>query len=130
MQHGDSAGSVASPRINQVNKGSESMFSRLRTSSALRERMLERIAKPLAITLILSLALPGCAHFTKSGRSQLAYQRYVNKRSHMRYRQRVKMKTPRQPIPAYAPSDYKIRAAGVDSSSPQSVTSGESQSEQ
>ena len=38
--------------------------------------------------------------------------------------------TPRQPIPAYAPSDYKIRAGAVDASSPQSVTSGESQSEQ
>ena len=92
--------------------------------------MLEQIAKPLAITLIICLALPGCAHFTKSGRAQLAYQRYVRKRSHMRYRQRVKMKTPRQPIPAYAPSDYKIRAGAVDASSPQSVTSGESQSEQ
>jgi hypothetical protein len=93
-------------------------------------RMLERIAKPLAITLIICLALPGCAHFTKSGRAQLAYQRYVQKRSHMRYRQRVKMKTPRQPIPAYAPSDYKIRAGAVDASSPQSVSSGESQGEQ
>src|SRR3984893_13881553 len=102
----------------------------LRTSSASRERMLERIAKPLAITLTICLALPGCAHFTKSGRAQLAYQRYVQKRSHMRYRQRVKMKTPRQPIPAYAPSDYKIRAGAVDASSPQAVTSGESQSEQ
>ena len=92
--------------------------------------MLERIAKPLAITLIICLVLPGCAHFTKSGRAQLAYQRYVRKRSQMRYRQSVKMKTPRQRIPAYAPSDYKIRAAGVDSSSPQSISSGESQSEQ
>ena len=92
--------------------------------------MLERIAKPLAIILILCLSLPGCAHFTKSGRAQLAYESYVRKRSHMRYRQRVKMKTPRHLIPAYAPSDYKTRAGAVDAASPQSVTSGESQGEQ
>jgi len=92
--------------------------------------MLERVPKPLAIILILCLSLPGCAHFTKSGRAQLAYQKYVRKRSHMRDRQRVKIKTPRQPIPAYAPSDYKIRAGAADASSPQSVTSGESQGEQ
>jgi hypothetical protein len=92
--------------------------------------MLGRIAKPLGITLIICLALPGCAHFTRSGRAQLAYERYVRKRSHMRYRQSVKMKTRRQPIPAYAPSDYKVRGGAVDASSPQSVTSGESQSEE
>ena len=92
--------------------------------------MLERIAKPLAISLIICVALPGCAHFTKSGRAQLAYQRYVRKRSNMRYRQSLKMKTRRQPIPAYAPSDYKVRAGAMDASSPQSVTSGESPSEQ
>jgi hypothetical protein len=92
--------------------------------------MLERIAKPLAITLMICLALPGCAHFTKSGRAQLAYERYVRKRSHVRYRQIVKMKTPRHPIPPYAPSDYKVRAGAADASSPQSATSGESPSEQ
>ena len=92
--------------------------------------MLGRIAKPLAIILILCLSLPGCAHFTKSGRAQLAYERYVRKRSNMRYRQSRKMKTRRQPIPAYAPSDYKVRAGAMDASSPQSVTSGESPSEQ
>jgi hypothetical protein len=92
--------------------------------------MLERIAKPLVITLMICLALPGCAHFTKSGRAQLAYERYVRKRSHMRYRQRVKLKTPRHLIPAYAPSDYKIRAGAMDAPSPQSISSGESQGEQ
>jgi len=92
--------------------------------------MLGRILKSSAVILVGCLILPGCAHFTKSGRTQLAYQRYVRKWSHKRDRQRVKMKTPRRPIPAYAPSDYEIRARASDASSPQSITSGESQSEQ
>ncbi|HAF04331.1 MAG TPA: hypothetical protein DCO65_00730 [Spartobacteria bacterium] len=92
--------------------------------------MLERILKSLAVILASCLILPGCAHFTKSGRQQLAYQKYVRKCSYTRDRQRSKMKTPRASIPASAPSDNKVSADVVNAPSPQSVTAGDSQSEQ
>ncbi len=85
--------------------------------------MLEKTLRLLTVALIGCLAFPGCAHFTKSGRQQLAYQKYVRKQSGMRFRQQAKMKTPR--VPSVQPSQPKV-TAGVNDS-PQSVTSGESQ---
>jgi hypothetical protein len=85
--------------------------------------MLEQTSKSLAILLVVALALSGCAHFTKSGRQQLAYQKYVRKQSGMRSRQQAKMKTPR--VPTVLPSEPKQTISVSDS--PQSVTSAESQ---
>jgi hypothetical protein len=85
--------------------------------------MLEQTLRLLTVVLIGCFALPGCAHFTKSGRQQLAYQKYVRKQSGMRARQQAKMKTPR--VPSFQSSQPKV-TAGVNDS-PQSVTSGESQ---
>jgi hypothetical protein len=85
--------------------------------------MLEQTSRSLTILLALGLAVSGCAHFTKSGRQQLAYQKYVRKQSGLRFRQQVKMKTPR--VPTASPSEPKINATAIDS--PQSVTSAESQ---
>jgi hypothetical protein len=85
--------------------------------------MLEQTLRLLTVVLIGCFALPGCAHFTKSGRQQLAYQKYVRKQSGMRFRQQAKMKTPR--VPSFQPSQPKV-TAGVNDS-PQSVTSGEPQ---
>ena len=94
------------------------------------ERMLERILKSLAIILVSCLILPGCAYFTKSGRQQLAYEKYVRKCSYTRDRQRSKMKMPRMAIPASTPSENRVSAEVVDAPSPQSVTMGDSQTEQ
>jgi hypothetical protein len=85
--------------------------------------MLEQTRRLLTVALIGCFAFPGCAHFTKSGRQQLAYQKYVRKQSGMRFRQQAKMKTPR--VPSLQPSPQNV-TAGVNDS-PQSVTSGESQ---
>jgi hypothetical protein len=85
--------------------------------------MLERFAKSLAVVLIACIGFSGCAHFTKSGRQQLAYQKYVRKCSYTRDRQASKMKMPR--IPMFAPSRDKVTADV--GSSPESVRSGESQ---
>jgi hypothetical protein len=91
------------------------------------EGMLERILRAVAVILISCLVLPGCAHFTKSGRQQLAYARYVKKCSHNRVRLQTKFKKVRMPkVPD--PSDYKVNTAIVES--PQSVTAAESQSGQ
>jgi len=85
--------------------------------------MLEQTLRLLMVVLIGCFAFPGCAHFTKSGRQQLAYQKYVRKQSGMRSRQQAKMKTPR--VPSFQTSPSKVTAGANDS--PQSVTSGESQ---
>jgi hypothetical protein len=95
------------------------------------ERMLERILKSLAVILVVCLILPGCAHFTKSGRQQLAYEKYVRKCSYTRDRQRSKMKMLQMAVPASAPSENKVSADVVDAApSPQSVTTSDSQTEQ
>jgi len=93
--------------------------------------MLERILKFSAILLVGCFLLPGCAHFTKSGRQQLAYERYVKKCVHRRNRGRMKITKQQQRVPDYRPSKYEVQSAVVDS--PQSVTAsepaGESQGE-
>jgi hypothetical protein len=86
--------------------------------------MLERAAKVLALLFITATLFDGCAHFSKSGRQQLAYEKYVRKCSKNRDRQRAKMKAPK--IPTFEPSAPKETAQV--SGSPQSVTSpGQSQ---
>jgi uncharacterized protein YceK len=84
--------------------------------------MLERFARSLAVALIASIGFSGCAHFTKSGRQQLAYQKYVRKCSKQRDRQWAKMKAPH--IPVLPPSQDKVTTQV--GGSPESVTSGES----
>jgi len=89
--------------------------------------MLERILRSVAVILISCLAFSGCAHFTKSGRQRLAYARYVKKCSHNRVRQQTKFKKVRMPkVPD--PSDNRAKMEIVGS--PQSVTAGESPSDQ
>ena len=89
--------------------------------------MLERILRAAAVILISCLVFSGCSHFTKSGRQQLAYARYVKKCSHNRVRQQTKFKKVLMPkVPD--PSDNKVKTEIVES--PQSVTAAESQSGQ
>jgi hypothetical protein len=86
--------------------------------------MLERAAQVLAFLFITTTLFGGCAHFSKSGRQQLAYEKYVRKCSKNRDRQRAKMKAPK--IPTFEPSEPKETTQL--SGSPQSVTSpGQSQ---
>jgi len=85
--------------------------------------MLEQTFRSLAILLIACFAFPGCAHFTKSGRQQLAYEKYVRKQSGMRTRRQAKMRKLR--VPPSLLSEPKTTTGVGDS--PQSVTSAESQ---
>lgn len=84
--------------------------------------MLEQIFRWLAILLIACFAFPGCAHFTKSGRQQLAYQKYVRKQSGMRAHRQAKMRKLR--VPPALLSEPKTTTGPGDS--PQSVSSAES----
>lgn len=88
--------------------------------------MLEQTVRRTSLVLIGCLLLPSCAHFTQSGRQQLAYAKYVRKQSHNRVRQQTKFKKTRMPT-APMPSDPTVTSG--TSESPQSVTSGQSQSQ-
>lgn len=85
--------------------------------------MLERAAKLLALVFLAATLLDGCAYFSKNGRQQMAYERYVRKCSKQRDRYRAKMKTKAPKIPKYEPSEPKetTQLGG----SPQSVNSGQ-----
>jgi len=84
--------------------------------------MLEQAFRWLAILLIACFAFPGCAHFTKSGRQQLGYQKYVRKQSGMRAQRQAKMRKLR--VPPALLSEPKTTTDVGDS--PQSVGSAES----
>jgi hypothetical protein len=83
--------------------------------------MLGRFLKFLLLIAILCSALSGCAYMTKSGRQQMAMERYIRKCSGKRVRM-VKVKAPKIPRTP-EPSDYRV-STGV-SESPQSVSSNE-----
>jgi hypothetical protein len=82
--------------------------------------MLERAAKLLALGLTIAMLFDGCAYFSKTGRQQMAYERYVRKCSKQRdrFRAKTKMKAPK--IPKYEPSEP---TETTQLGSPQSVTS-------
>jgi hypothetical protein len=86
--------------------------------------MLERIVRYFLLLTLVTAPLSGCAYMSTSGRQQLAYQRYIRKQSGHRMKLQKKIKAPK--IPAMGPSDNHINS-GV-SEAPQSVRSGESQS--
>jgi hypothetical protein len=87
--------------------------------------VLERAAKLLALVFLAATLLDGCAYFSKNGRQQMAYERYVRKCSKQRDRYRAKMKTKAPKIPKYEPSEPKETSEVAGS--PQSVTSGQTQ---
>jgi hypothetical protein len=85
--------------------------------------MLEQM---LRLTLLLTIAcssLSGCGYMTKQGRQQIAYQHYIKKCSGRKMKQVRRVKAPHMPLTP-GPSENKINAEVT--SAPQSVTSGES----
>jgi hypothetical protein len=82
--------------------------------------MLEQTVRRAALVLVVFLLLPACANFSKSGRQQLAYARYVKKMSHNRVRQQTKFKKTKVPTPSL-PSAPKEMTGTSDS--PLSVSS-------
>jgi hypothetical protein len=84
--------------------------------------MLERIPTLLLFVTFALAPLSGCAYMSKSGRQQMAYQRYIKKCSGRQMKVQKKMKGPKMP-PTPGPSDYHV-TTGV-SETPQSVSSGE-----
>ena len=83
--------------------------------------MLEQNLRRVSVLLLGCLLLSSCAHFTQSGRQQLAYAKYVKKQSHNRVRQQTKFKKTK--VPAVQASDPRVNTE----TGPQAVTSGESQ---
>jgi hypothetical protein len=88
--------------------------------------MVERILRCFLLIAFAIAPLSGCAYMSKNGRQQMAYQRYVKKFSGRQVKQKKKIKAPRMPLTP-EPSQNKVNTEVTDSSAPQSVTSGESQ---
>jgi hypothetical protein len=82
--------------------------------------MLERRLGLVVFACALVGLLPGCAHFTSSGRQQLAYAKYVRKQSHNRVKMATKFK--KVHIPSANSAEPKITGT---SGGPQSVSSSE-----
>jgi uncharacterized C2H2 Zn-finger protein len=82
--------------------------------------MVERILRVSALLLIGCFLLPGCGYMTKSGRQQMAYQRYVNKSIHRRNKGRQKITKAQQRVPDFQPTKYEVHSGLVGS--PESVT--------
>jgi hypothetical protein len=86
--------------------------------------MLERLLRYILLVAITAAPLSGCGYMSKSGRQQMAYQRYIRKSSSNRMKVQKKMKTPKMPRTP-GPSGNKVNSGVSDS--PQSVRSGESE---
>jgi hypothetical protein len=87
--------------------------------------MVEQLAKYCLLLALATAPLSGCAYMTSSGRSQMAYQRYVRKQSGKRMKMQKKLKPPHMPLTP-GPSEPKVETQVTEQQSPQSVTSGES----
>jgi uncharacterized lipoprotein len=86
--------------------------------------MLEPFLKYILLVALAAAPLSGCAYMSKSGRQQMAYQRYIRKSSGNRMKVQKKMKAPKIPRVA-PPSKNKVNTEVNES--PESVRSGESQ---
>jgi len=89
--------------------------------------MLERTLSYFLFLALIAAPLTGCGYLTQSGRQQMAYQRYVKKMSGRSIKQKKKFKAPKMPLTP-EPSDNKVSSEVLQESGPQSVHSGESQS--
>jgi hypothetical protein len=81
--------------------------------------MLERRLGLVVFACAVIGLLPGCMHFTSSGRQQLAYAKYVRKQSHNQVKVATKFKKIRIPS---ANSSAEPKISGT-SDGPQSVSS-------
>jgi len=63
-----------------------------------------RSVKLLSLLLFLGLSLPGCSMFTKSGRQERAYSKYVRKMSANRDKQRLQEIKQRAEMPKLRPT--------------------------
>jgi hypothetical protein len=74
--------------------------------------MLKHVAKPLAVTLLVCLALPGCSMFNKQRRQELAYLKYMRKNIRARQRQilRSQKAALRNAKKQMVPSEPKVSA--------------------
>ena len=66
-----------------------------------------------AALLIGCFSLPGCAYFSKQGRQEMAYQRYVNKCIRTRDRQRRKITKEKRRVPPHNESDWQVSSGAV-----------------
>ena len=88
--------------------------------------MLERLLSYFLLAAIAGGTLSGCSYMTHNGRQQMAYQRYIRKQSGQKMKIAKKVKSPKMPKTP-PPTENKPVTEVIET--PQSVRSGESQSE-
>jgi len=89
--------------------------------------MLERTLRYFLLLALIAAPLTGCGYMSKNGRQQMAYQRYVKKMSGRSVKQKKKFKPVHIPLTP-EPSDHHVSTEVTNAPGPQSVHSGESQS--
>ncbi len=73
----------------------------------------------VALLLIVALATPGCAGFSKEARSRRAYEKYVNKSRAGRAQQQTKVQRTQQEVPPASVSDpVESTSAGPEGGGP------------
>jgi PBP1b-binding outer membrane lipoprotein LpoB len=63
-----------------------------------------RLMKSLCLVLLLALITPGCSRFSKSGRQERAYSKYVRKMSANRDKQQLREIRQRAEMPKLRPT--------------------------
>jgi len=61
---------------------------------------MRRLTRLLSLTLVGAFALSGCSSFSKSGRQQRAYEKYVRKSSITRVKQQKRFRTNQPQMPS------------------------------
>ncbi|MGH8100760.1 MAG: hypothetical protein ACREIW_05645 [Chthoniobacterales bacterium] len=91
--------------------------------------MTKRILQFTSALVVGCFLLPGCAYFSKTGRQEMAYERYVKKCQKRRYHQRVKITKQQQEIPTRPAPKYEVKVGRVNArdATPMSESSGEPQ---
>jgi len=104
-------------------------LAKLRTTLAQETGVAKRILQFTSALVVGCFLLPGCAYFSKEGRQQMAYQRYVKKCQNRRYHQRVKIAKQQLEIPKRPAPKYEVKVGRVDGpdTGPMSESSSEPQ---
>jgi hypothetical protein len=104
-------------------------LAKLRTTLAQETGVAKRILQFTSALVVGCFLLPGCAYFSKTGRQEMAYQRYIKKCQKRRYHQRVKIAKQQLEIPTRPAPKYEVKVGRVDAPDtvPMSESSGEPQ---
>ena len=84
--------------------------------------------KSITLSLILALASTSCSSFTKQGRQERAYSKYIRKSSASRLKQRSRfLRSEKPPMPTSPMPSEPVQTTETTQSAPQAVPADQSQ---